>query len=232
MDLGKIVLTASGDWHPPDPDLLFLPDPSPAVGSTIDLEFCVHPALVSDKGTLAALRELGLRPPSTDSRFRRVAERVFSHRSTTTAEEGLHESFWVLARSLSPADAIAIIHKHEDWPGRLRVRTRSGDWQPTHSVLMPGDIVPGDGSRDDNATVDMAFHHRDVALLSELGVSDTPLASSDMRSEPLFYLYQHRCEGQYSRRDDLPFCATEGIPGPHVDGCRSADRFTCAVRRG
>ena len=210
VDLGKIVLTASGDWHAPDPDLLFLPDPSPAVGSTINLEFCVHPALVSDKETLAALRELGLRPPSPDSRFRRVAERVFAHRSTTAPEEGLHESFWVIARSLSPTDANAIIHEHEDWPGRLRVKTRSGDWQPTHSVLMPGDILPGDGSRDDDATVDVAFHHRDVALLSELGVSDAPLASRDMRWEPLLGQYERRCEEQYRRRDDLPFWPRAG----------------------
>ena len=101
VDLGAIVLTAFGDWRPPDPDLLFLPDPSPAVGSTMDRESCVHPALVSDKGTLAALRELGLRRPSADSRFRRLAEQVFAHRSTTTLDQDPHESFWVLARSLS-----------------------------------------------------------------------------------------------------------------------------------
>ena len=210
VDLGKIVLTASGDWHPPDPDLLFLPDPSPAVGNTIDLESCVHPALVSDKRTLAALRELGIRPPSPDSRFRRVAERVFAHGSATTPDERLHESFWVLARSLSPADGLAIIHEHEGWPRQIRIKTRSGDWQPTHSVLMPGDVVPGDGSRDDDATVDMAFHHRDVALLSELGVSGAPLASRDMRWEPLFYQYQRRCEEHYRRRDDLPFWPRTG----------------------
>ena len=210
VDLGKIVLTASGDWHSPDPDLLFLPDPSPAVGSTMDLESCVHPALVSDNRTLAALRELGLRPPSPDSRFRRVAEQVFAHRSTTTPDEGLYESFWVLARRVGTDDAIAIIHEHEGWPGQLRIKTRSGDWQPPHSVLMPGDILPGDGSRDDDATVDMAFHHRDVALLSELGVRDAPLPSRDMRWEPLLDQYQHRCEEQYRRRGDLPFWPRTG----------------------
>ena len=211
VDLGAIVLTASGDWRPPDSDLLFLPDASPAVGSTMDLESCVHPALASDNRTLAALRELGLRPPSPDSRFRRVAERVFAHRSTTTPDEGLYESFWVLARRVGTDDVIAIIHEHEGWPGQLRIKTRSGDWQPSHSVLMPGDIVPGDGSRDDDATVDMAFHHRDVALLSELGVRDAPLESRDMRWEPLYLQHQIRCEGQYSRRDDLPFVPRRGF---------------------
>ena len=198
----------------------------------MDLESCVHPALASDNRTLAALRELGLRPPSPDSRFRRVAERVFAHRSTTTPDEGLYESFWVLARRVGTDDVIAIIHEHEGWPGQLRIKTRSGDWQPSHSVLMPGDIVPGDGSRDDDATVDMAFHHRDVALLSELGRKGR--AAGEPRHEVGAPLppAPDPLRGAVQPKRRSPVCATEGIPGPHVDGCRSADRFTCAVRRG
>ena len=222
VDLGEIVLTSAGGWRSLDPDLLFLPDPSPAVGTTMDPESCVHPELVSDTTTLAALRALGLMPPSPESRFRHVAQRVLSYRSRMTSDEDLLKRFWVLARRLSIDDAIAIIHEHEKWPRQLKIRTRSGAWRPPHSVLMPGDIVPGDGSRDDDVTVDAGFHQRDTALLSGLGTTHGPVKGRDMTSEPIHGQYQLRCEGQYRRRDDLPssprrgyldFASAEGV-GP------------------
>ena len=209
VDLGEILLTAAGTWQSPDPELIFVPDETPTVGSTMDPAFCVHPALISDDETHRALRRLGLKPPSPESRFRLAAESVLTpqHRNP---DHSLHERFWVLARKLEVEDVLGVIREHESWPGRLRVKVRSSEWKLTHSVLLPGEIVPGDGSRDDDATVDAVFHRRDAALLIELGVADFPVEDRDLTSEPILRQFQNRCEEQYRRRDDLPHWPQRG----------------------
>ncbi len=63
-ELGKIVLTASGDWRWPDVEHLFLPGDT-AEDTSAGADF-VHPDLVMDSDTISALRELGLKPPSPE----------------------------------------------------------------------------------------------------------------------------------------------------------------------
>lgn len=203
VHLAEIVLTASGDWKPPDPEVLFLPSALPTLDSALDPESSVHPSVLEDPETLAALKQLGLEPPSPESRFRLVADRLLTRHGTVTASDELREDFWILARRLSLELALEVIFEHEDWQRSLRVRTRSGTWRSLHLVLTPGDIVPGDGSRDDDATVDMTFHQGDVTMLSELGVVDAPVEGRDMRWEPEFRRYENLCEKQYRRMDVL-----------------------------
>ena len=64
--LGRIVLTESGGWAAPDPDSIYLGGDDPAVA--------VHPDLQADPETLKALRALGIRAPSAESRLRNLAE--------------------------------------------------------------------------------------------------------------------------------------------------------------
>ncbi|MDE0701429.1 MAG: DEAD/DEAH box helicase [Acidimicrobiaceae bacterium] len=221
VDLGEILLTAAGTWQSPDPEHIFVPDEAPMIGSVMDPASCVHPALVSDDETRAALKTLGLKPPSPESRFRLAAEGVLDPRHGSP-DPTMHERLWLLTRKLKIAEVLGVIGEHNSWPRRLRVKTRSGTWKLTHSVLIPGKIVPGDGSRDDDATVDMAFHQSDLELLTELGIGDAPVEGRDLASEPIFREFQNRCEQQYRRRDDLPhwprreyldFDSTEGV-GP------------------
>lgn len=230
VHLAEIVLTVSGDWVSPDPDELFLPSELPTLDDILDPESCVHPSLLADADTLKALKELGLKPPSPESRFRLVAERVLSRHGTVTANDELRESFWILVRKLSLELALEAIHEHRDWPRNLRVRVRSGAWRAIHSVLMPGEIVPGDGSRDDNATVDLAFHQRDITMLAELGVVNAPVGARDMTWEPMFRRYQGLCEQQYRQMDTvlrrpqdgyLAFTSATGVGPVAVLACLS-----------
>ena len=152
VNLAKIVLTGDCSWQSPDPEHLVLPDEAFSGGGTEDPKGCVHPKLAEDHDTLSALKELGLKPPSPESRFRRVARRVLRSGDGRGAGDG-HGEFWASARKLSLETVVDIIREHRDlkgelWPRKLRVRTRAGVWRPLHSVLLPGEIVPGDGSRD------------------------------------------------------------------------------------
>ena len=203
-DLGEIVLTESGRWCSPDPDILFLPVESFAVGGATKPDSTVHADLTADGATLVALKALGLGPPSPEGLFRGLAKQVLDGRSSEPAGDELHAEFWRASRALASKDAFAIISGHKDWRRGLRVRTRVGDWKPPHSVLMPGAVVPEDDSRDEGVTVDVEFHEPDRDLLTDAGVRDEPFVGCYVRCEPLFRRYQDEVEKQYRDRDDLP----------------------------
>ena len=222
-ELGDIVLTASGDWRAPDPDCLFLPDDSLSCGGTADPMSSVHPELASDRDTLAALKELGLGPPSPEGRFRLVAKRVLGKGSDqavlpdgsiityAATDYRLHEEFWISSREVSDQVAFAVIREFKDgwtrqetWPTKLRVRTRAGTWRSLHSVLLPGGIAPGDGSRDDEATVDTHFHEPEDQLLRALGATDGPHDDRDLSSEQSYTSFRGACRRRYSEQDNLP----------------------------
>ena len=179
-------------------------------GDDPESESYVHPALVSDRDTLSALKKLELKPPSPESIFRSLAKRVLNGGSSPEASDAFHEKFWVSARKLTVEDALSVIREFKDWKGRkiwptsLRVRTLAGNWRLLHSVLLPGDIVPGDGSRDGSATVDTHFHEPDDELLCELGATEAPHENRDLSMEPRFDSYRHSCRGRFREQDDLP----------------------------
>lgn len=204
VDLGRIVLTESGRWRRPDPDVLLLPLEFLVAGGAADPDSSVHPDLAADEETLSALKRLGLRPPTPDGRFRVIANRVLAGSSYEPAGADLLDEFWEASRALSAVDALAIIHDHRDWRRSLRVRSGADIWQPLHAVLMPGEIVPRGGSSDDGVTVDAEFHEPDKELLNLLGVKDVPYDGCDLTWEPIFTWYEAQLEEQYRSRDDLP----------------------------
>ena len=222
--LGDIVLMANGELKAPDPERIFLPDGGHGSGP----DSSVHPELASDGGTLEALKKLGIKPPSPENTFKRTAEEVLNSPAEPNAT--LWTQFWEQARKVESAAARYIIQGIKNyhraiWPEKLLVRTQSGGWRPLHSVLLPGGIVPGDGSRDDHAAVDMSFHQPDdLELLNNLGVgvTDAPRDDRDLSLEPQFSSFLHSCRQTFRDLPDLPhipewnwlnFISTEGV-GP------------------
>ena len=208
--LGDIVLTASGGWRLPDPEHLFLPDETPVEGGPTGTESCVHPGLVSDSKTLSALKNLGLKPPSPESAFRLFAERILKGESHQEPDDNLHRQFWERSRELKLETARAILRKYKDyygrdiWPTKLRVRTLAYGWRPLCSVLLPGDIVPDDGTRDDDATVNTHFHQSDNELLCSLGATKVPQGGRNLSFETSYNSFRSACRHQYTEQDDLP----------------------------
>ncbi|MYA04017.1 MAG: DEAD/DEAH box helicase [Caldilineaceae bacterium SB0664_bin_22] len=76
------------------------------------------------------------------------------------------------------------------------VRTVSGDWVPLSKALLPGEIVPRDGSRDAAVAVDLEFHGADLELLGLLGAVSAPVAE---RQPPPLHLfrYQTACRAEF-----------------------------------
>jgi len=200
-ELGNIILTAGDELREPDPERVFLPDEAGEDGRACGPDLFVHPELASDPGTRAALEKLGIRQPSPESTFGLIAEEVLDSYGEPTTDILL--KFWERSREVGDGDkARDIILEHHGWKSKPLIHTRSGGWNPVHSVLLPGEIVPRDGSRDDEATVDMTFHEPDIELLRGLGVTEAPreIKSSVLSSEPWFQNYLRECRNEFTSR--------------------------------
>ena len=210
VKLGKIVLTERGDWQLPNSEQIFLPDPSLNSFESFGKESLVHMRLAEDCETLAALKELGLKLPSPESKYRSVVRRIIQNCSGQEGNGDLYQEFWITARKLSTEDALSILGEFNETEqlefqsSKLRVKTCEGTWQPLHSVLLPGEIVFEDESRDAGVTVDIQFHKSDDKLLQKFGVMEAPSENTYLAFEPQFKSFRNSCRTRYIGRDDLP----------------------------
>ena len=201
-DLGDIVLTQSGDWHSLDPTSLFLPLSDGEEGMA---EHLVHVGLAFDEWIATDLRTLGLKPVSAERNFALDVDRL-PPRFQANVDGRWWRGFWARSRLIDVAHAASKLAGREHL---LRVRTVAHDWEPIDSVLLPGAIVPDDGSRDANIAVDVDFHADDIELLRRVGVADRP-GNRDLSAEPWFHEFLRACERQYKQRGDLPSSPRDG----------------------
>ncbi len=68
-----------------------------------------------------------------------------------------------------------------DWREAVPVRTVKGEWVSLAEVLLPGEIVPADGSRDAAVAVDTEFHSADLELLELLGAVSVPVSERKLQ---------------------------------------------------
>lgn len=214
--LGKILLTAEGNWVDLDPDKIFL-----ATEFSSESDDTVHPELQYDPDTLSALMDLGVKPASPESIFKNAAShlldgRRFFHIFTEPfirsdpqkASDREWCDFWNIARILEPDVASRIIQDQtigsglkqwECWRESLYVRTVDGSWKPFFCVLLPGDIVPRDGSRDGNVAIDTRFHGPDLTLLRTLGAVAEPRERQELPLAMWSFVSDRRVE--FTKRD-------------------------------
>ena len=206
-DVGEIVLTADGGWVTPGPDTIYLNDDSGSGDSDCNLAERVHPDIQSDQETLKALIALGVAPITPENRFKNLASMLLSDYYEEEVERDVQWSeFWNLVRSIDEESVISILSDTES-PHEIRVMTKSGHWQQIHNVLLPGPIVPDDGSRDAGIAVDLEFHEYDINLIERFGIRNQP-----MRNDSDFQSHRHKqenkyldlCRQEYNRKKDLP----------------------------
>ena len=86
----------------------------------------------------------------------------------------------------------------------VEVQTLAEAWRPIRDTLLPGPVVPDDGSRDDRIAVDLTFHAEDSGLLRKLGATEKPTGGyDDFESyyRPYEETYLKQCKQEYRRRD-------------------------------
>ena len=132
-------------------------------------------------------------------------------------------TLWFMSRQLAPKEAADIIRDDRvNWRDALPVRVKSGFWCPFPSVLLPGEIVPDDSSRDADVAVDTDYHSNDVELLKILGVVSAPVAEQELSTCHLDQ-YLESCQSEFQalaqskvgrkpRRDRIKFRVLPFVP--------------------
>ena len=146
--VGEIVLTAAPGWVEPAPDRIYLGDEfdtKPAAR--------VHPDLQADPVTSNALVSLGIGQVSIESLIRTLMSELLALDPEESEKHGRWSKFWKLAHQVPP-ETITDNLSFESG-GNVRVRTLAETWEVVSDVLLPGPIVPADGSRDAQFAVDI-----------------------------------------------------------------------------
>ncbi|MFJ3553824.1 sacsin N-terminal ATP-binding-like domain-containing protein [Streptomyces sp. NPDC090114] len=174
----------------------------------------VHPSLADDPSLQGALTTIGIRQADNRGRFAGVLDQqgfaTYGPRDWTR--------FWELFRSAGGRSATPEVHSRIKEPLKtLHVRTMDGRFHPMRDCLLPGPIVPGDGSRDSSVAVDTAFHADDMGVLRELGLHTIPAGGHRPEEEPWFNRYRNEQYEQYCRslgsRDSRPQIARMNLNG-------------------
>ncbi len=112
--------------------------------------------------------------------------------------------FWDVTRDLDPEMAATIIRESGlDWQGLLRVQTVDGQWGLLSDCLLPGPVVPADGSRDGGIAIDVASHLECIPLLRELGAVDSPEGRREL-SRSRYWTFRYRCRREFRQQEGLP----------------------------
>ncbi|MEU4600189.1 DEAD/DEAH box helicase [Nocardia sp. NPDC023988] len=153
----------------------------------------VHADLANDPAIAASLTELGVREADTEGRFYSVLDQGFAGYG--------HDDwmrFWeLLNESGGAAQAHEIRKRVADVSAVLHALNMEGKFVPIKSLILPGLIVPADGSRDAALTVDMRFHANDRSILMNFGVPDRPGSGYDPTSDGWFEGYRDAMYAEY-----------------------------------
>ncbi|MCY4370291.1 MAG: DEAD/DEAH box helicase family protein [bacterium] len=190
--LGQVVWSASGRWSPLDAERIYLSGTDSATG-----DLFVHPRIEADRPTLNALLRLGIECPTPENRFRQIVDEVFTHLDAPL--DSYWHDLWSKARLLDPGVSQRHIQSYGGWQSLLRLRTVEGHWNLISKCLLPGPIVPGDGSRDSHVAIDMSYHQPDLELIRRLGGTDTPISDYDFQSHEsrAYNRYRLKCVNIY-----------------------------------
>ncbi|MFI2475543.1 DEAD/DEAH box helicase [Nocardia xishanensis] len=153
----------------------------------------VHSDLANDQTIASLLNELGVREADTEGRFHSVLDQGF-----TGYKDADWMRFWELLNSSGGAVQAHEIRKRvDDVSSVLHARNMEGRFVPIKSLILPGMIVPPDGSRDAALAVDMSFHANDRSILREFGVPDRPDSGHHPELDGWFEGYRDAMYAQY-----------------------------------
>ena len=177
----QIVLNQDGQLVPAQTGTLFVP---PANG-VLEGEFnLVNQELLQIDGVRDALNRLGIMELDASSELQAF---LVGHRGGNF-EISDWDRFWCLSRRVETSRAYELIKTY--MPRQLEARNIEGQYRLLSGLLLPGPIVPADGSRDAEIAVDTVFHLENMDLLHRLGAVSGPTAGHNVTDEPWFPSYK------------------------------------------
>ncbi|MEW1890947.1 DEAD/DEAH box helicase [Streptomyces sp. NPDC085659] len=155
----------------------------------------VDPRLSEDESLLGDLGEIGIREADPRGRFIGVLEQGVENYGPQDWAR-----FWDLFHNAGGSRVSGEVTARVPDPlGALSVRTVDGRFHRMRECLLPGPVVPGDGSRDASVAVDPAFHSDDLRTLREFGMRDRPTHGHRPTNEAWFEDYRTAMYDSYCR---------------------------------
>ncbi|MFJ1543566.1 DEAD/DEAH box helicase [Streptomyces sp. NPDC088246] len=146
----------------------------------------VHPSISERPEMARHLHNIGIRVADAQGRFEGVLDQGFDN-----YDNNAWSNFWVLLRSAGGSAQVNRIRTKVSKPlETLRVRTLDGRYRPMRDCLLPGPVVPADGSRDKAIAVDLNFHESDKPVFRDLGLFDRPTGGYRPHEEAWFQEYR------------------------------------------
>ncbi|RPK44341.1 DEAD/DEAH box helicase [Streptomyces sp. ADI93-02] len=132
----------------------------------------VDPALSEDESLISDLNAIGIREADSRGRFIGVLEQGFTGYGPQDWAR-----FWELFHSAGGSQVSGeVITRVPEPMATLHVRTVDGRFHRMRDCLLPGGVVPADGSRDGSVAVDLDFHSDDRMVFHEFGLRAAPTA--------------------------------------------------------
>ena len=210
---GAIVLTQSGEWKAPgSAEVFFLNEDDDFHG---DDDLIVHRDIARDLHSIESLAVLGVSLMSAAGLFEAEAKAMLDAggHAAGGGTEGW-DRFWQLAREIGPQEAGRVV---AEYSGDPCVRTFGGTWQRLRHTLLPGPVVPSDGTRDAGFAIDTEFHQEDMHLLRRLGASEGPRGGVELARSSLYLSYWIAKQAAFCQRAGgspsirlLEFVSTQG----------------------
>jgi superfamily II DNA or RNA helicase len=188
MRRSEFVLAADGKLKRPASGLLFLPESSEERDGRY-----VHPDVVADESVVEALEALSIGRLDQRGRLRAHIAHINSVKSTPNDVQQL----WMLTRGLPVKEAAAILEAGFG-QGQTPARSMASSSEQISNLLLPGVIVPPDGSRDVGLTLDVRFHAPDRDLLQALGATSEPPVGVPSATEKWYQEWRNAAFGAYA----------------------------------
>ncbi|PZT71930.1 MULTISPECIES: DEAD/DEAH box helicase [unclassified Streptomyces] len=155
----------------------------------------IDPRLSEDESLIHDLNEIGIREADPRGRFIGVLEQGLDHYGPQDWNR-----FWELFHSAGGSRVGGeVTARVPDPSDTLFVRTADGRFHRMRECLLPGPVVPGDGSRDASVAVDPSFHSDDLRVLREFGMRDRPTHGHRPSDESWFEDYRAAMYDSYCR---------------------------------
>ncbi|MEW2067665.1 DEAD/DEAH box helicase [Streptomyces sp. NPDC007346] len=176
----RIVLTEESGLVPPVVGKVFR---RAAQDGLRDGTTYVDAALSEDQSLISDLNTIGIREADSRGRFIGVLEQGFTGYGPQDWGR-----FWELFHSAGGSQVSGeVIARVPDPLTTLYVRTVDGRFHRMRDCLLPGAVVPGDGSRDVSVAVDLDFHSDDRMVFHEFGLRAVPTAGHRPSSDEAWF---------------------------------------------
>ncbi|MDI2130871.1 DEAD/DEAH box helicase [Yinghuangia seranimata] len=176
----------------------------------------VHPEVCADPDGLEALVELGVHLADAKGRLAAVVGQGFDgygHEQWT--------ALWDLTREVPARQVAEVLGRVPNATRTLQVRTVAGRFRSIDECLLPGRVVPADGSRDGAVAVDTEFHRTSLGFLEALGLRATPQPGHDPAEEFWFDDYRQWLLDRHLATLS-PTAPRPRLASVHVTGARTA----------